>query len=372
MSDFQAIAGVSETLKALLEDRMNLTAPNLAPRDKVTITISHPSVDPSPAPSGPRLNLFLFDVVQSPYLRNQEIGGPGSAPGYPPLALELHYLMTAYPTVPTDDSTMQMVLGDAMRVLHDTPTLSAGLTRLRGVTAGTPILNDYLRDAFEQVKVTFSPTSLDVTTKLWQALQKPYRLSVAFSISVIQIDSRRGAEQAPLVRDRQITGVTGSAPTITAVAPAAAGIGQMIKLSGSNLGGPDMALLVGSVPAQIMKTSPGELVARIPDQADLQPGELPVQAASGGFRSGALPFRLVPRVTGVSFKNGLLEVTGYRLYRPDALSQVLVGGAVCVPDPATATQSKVTVAVTGLMAGKYPVRVRVGETESLEPAEVTI
>ncbi len=115
MSNFEAIRGVTWTLRRLLQDNLEV-----AP---VTITLVPPDVTLAGL-NGRRINLFLYLVEESPYLRNQEIPGEGSpgAYGYPPLSLSLHYLMTAYSEGDSSnerDLPAQEALAAGMRVFHD-------------------------------------------------------------------------------------------------------------------------------------------------------------------------------------------------------------------------------------------------------------
>ncbi len=80
----------------------------------------------STEPSRNTLTLFLYRITQSADLRGPVVpGGRNVAP--PPLALELHYLVTAW----ADDARMeQTVLTWAMRALQMNPVLdSSSLTR---------------------------------------------------------------------------------------------------------------------------------------------------------------------------------------------------------------------------------------------------
>lgn len=370
MSDYLAIAGVSESLKALLEDRMHLTAPDTASKQRVTISISHPDVKPGETPTGPRLNLFLYEISHSPFLRNQELGGPGGEPGFPPLALELHYLMSCYPPVAEDDLTMQIVLGDAMQALHSTPVLTEDLVRTRGITAGDPILSPALAGAYERAKITFHTSSHEIANKLWVASKEAFRLSVAFSVSVVQIESIRKRPQAALVRERQILSGPAASPHITQVIPDRAGIGQLFRVSGANLGGQDVTLSLNGVPVPLIKSSDTEVVAAVPDNPALQPGGLTVQVSARGFRAAPLALTLVPRITQVALDQGKLVLTGTRLTGPGHQTLVSVGAATYEPDTATPTRLEVTLAHHA--AGTYPVRVRVGDVESVEATQVAL
>lgn len=203
MNDYQVIAGVTTTLRTLLDDRMVLTAPTLPPSRRVTITSSHPDVKPQTTPSGPRLNLFLYNIEHSPYLRNEPLPGPRRT-GVPPLGLELRYLVTCFPLIEEDDETMQIVLGDALQVLHTIPVLTDTLVRTRGLGAGEPILSEALRGSPEPIKLSFEPQSFAAAREVWSAVDKPYRLSFAFTASSVRIDSLMVQPEPELVRERQI------------------------------------------------------------------------------------------------------------------------------------------------------------------------
>src|SRR5215210_7415278 len=119
MSDFRAIGGVSASLRNLLRDRME---------DPVDVTIAPPDVTVSSV-TAKRLNLYLYQVTENGYLKNQEIPGRdhAGAYGHPPLSLNLHYLLTARSGTETSsdsDLEAQQILGDAMRVLHDLPVVT--------------------------------------------------------------------------------------------------------------------------------------------------------------------------------------------------------------------------------------------------------
>src|SRR5215208_6928842 len=189
MSDFRAIGGVSASLRNLLRDRME---------DPVDATIAPPDVTVTNV-TGRRLNLYLYQVTENGHLKNQEIPGQGhpGAYGHPPLSLDLHYLLTAHGTAETEadsDLEAQQVLGDAMRVLHDLPVVTDQLTITRPAvgTLGDPILDTSLLAEFEQVKIGLQPVTLEDFSKIWTALPEAnFRRSVAYEVSVVQIESQR-------------------------------------------------------------------------------------------------------------------------------------------------------------------------------------
>lgn len=218
MSNYKAIAGVSRTLRTLLLDRMEAAAPQ--------VTIAPPDVQVSGI-SGRRVNLFLYDVSENGYLKNQEIPGQGhpAAYGHPPLSLDLHYLITAFD--PGEQSQMtgdsdhmaQELLGDAMRVLHDFGIVTDDLkiTKPTAGTVGDPVLDSGLRGEYERVKLSLKPLGIDELNKIWTALTVKYRLSVAYEVSVVQIESRFPRRLAMPVKTRRVHIAISRRPEISAV-----------------------------------------------------------------------------------------------------------------------------------------------------------
>jgi hypothetical protein len=165
-----------------------------------------------------QLNLFLYLVTFNSAWRNMDLPRqvrPGEmAP--PPLALNLHFLVTAYGRGEVDtDALSQRVLAASMSVLHDHPLLSA--TEIRSALAD----ND-LADQIERIRITPQPMTMDDMSKLWTACQASYRTSTAYEVSVALIDSRAaGRAPLPVLRrgpqDRGVTAVASAAPAVTEI-----------------------------------------------------------------------------------------------------------------------------------------------------------
>lgn len=207
MSSFLAIGGVSATLQALLRDRMELPTGML--RSDLQVTIGTPQAETAEQAAEPtRVNLFLYRATENGSLKNQMIPGTGhpSEYGNPPLSLVLHYLLTAYGATEdagqVNETRAHFLLGSAMRVLHDYPVITESLVTVN--SPPTQILHNSLRGEFERVKVTLDPISLEDLSKVWTALTRPYRLSTAYTISVVQIESRRIRTLAAPVLTRRI------------------------------------------------------------------------------------------------------------------------------------------------------------------------
>lgn len=407
MSDFRAISGVSRSLRRLLRDRMEVP---------VAVTVAPPDVTGG-VMTGKRLNLYLYQVTENGYLKNQEIPQQGhlGAYGHPPLSLDLHYLLTARSTNETaEDSDLeaQQILGDAMRVLHDLPVITEGLriTKPAAGTVGDPILDTSLRNEFERVKITLEPVTLEDLSKIWTALpDASFRRSVAYQVSVVQIESRRTRHfpqpvGEPPTAGPRVFAVPFRSPQISEIRVrrpgdppdaerpfAYARIGDTLILRGRNFASDATRVLLGAVDATSQSAIRDDRIGvTIPDDAALQPGPQTVKVVLDimmgdppsphlGFQSNLAVFMLVPGpitnlVPALSGTPRKLEITGKRLYHKDRESLTLVGDEVIRSSKYTTTTStKIAFNLpASLGSGSYPVRVRVHGAESIDERTLSI
>lgn len=378
MADHTAIAAVSRTLRTLLRDRMETFVP---------VTLAPPDVDVAGL-GGPRINLYLFQVSQNANLSNQPIPGHAhpAAYGLPPLSLLLKFLVTSYSQQedqPDSDINAQVLLGDAMRVLHDLGgRLEAqAITRPAVGTVGAPILDAALRNEFERVKLTLHPAQLEDLVRLWSAIpDAAFRRSVVYEASVVQIESRRPHRQGPPVAQRRVFVGTMGRPFIaqayvTPPTPGAprgemrARIADEITLECEAIDAARLYVRLGEL-EPIRMPLPADRVLRItipdaqypidldhpavrpiPPAARLQPGPLIVQViavhavegVAGALDLGSAVlddrasasnialFALTPRITAITPVSGnagaVLQIDGTRLWNPDGPSEVLIRDA---------------------------------------------
>lgn len=122
-----------------------------------------------------RVNLFLYEVLENAFSKNQNrITQNNGDQQYPPLALDLFYLLTPYAS---DPLSAQRVLSHAMRVFYDHSIIRAAE------------LAESLRLTVEQLAINLVPLPLEELTRIWNALQTPYRLSVSYEVRVVLIES---------------------------------------------------------------------------------------------------------------------------------------------------------------------------------------
>jgi hypothetical protein len=218
-----------------------------------------------------QLNLFLYQVTPNAGWRNVGLpsrNGRGERLTNPPLALDLHYLLSAYGE---KDFHAEILLGYAMQLFHETPVLTRDAIRLAlappATVEGTSVLPTALRTLFEselaeqveQVKISPVSMSTEEISRLWSAFQTRYRPTAAYQASVVLIESRSGAARPALpVLSRNILAVPFHQPIIESVmsqendaAPILANqpilIGHNLNLVGAQLRGDDTHVQIGGV-----------------------------------------------------------------------------------------------------------------------------
>jgi len=369
MSDYRALAGVSATLRTLLRDRMEL--PPGFTGDRIPISIGTPTAPPEqttgePVAEGARLNIFLYQVQEHAQLKNYDLPGQGAplAYGKPPLSLHLNLMLTAYGSEVEEENGLnetvaQYVLGSAMRVLHDYPTITAQMQTLRE-PIGQPILHESLHNADETIKLSLDPISLEDLTKVWTALTIPYRLSVAYAVSVVQIESQATRTYPRLVGEPPLGGpgivaVPLDRPRLDAVAVRRLGdpsdlertfpyvrVGDTLILHGGNFHRVIEVDLNGLI-IPIIPPSSTRLEVEIPDatldgetippESRLQPGAQPVEVLSAiegletfRLRSNRMLFMLAPLISTITTAAPrTVTIHGQRLYLADSAMQTLIG-----------------------------------------------
>ena len=128
MSTALAIAGVTAVLRDLLNDGLVNRNISGVLGSSVTVSVLAPDrVVPSGGAETSQINLFLYGVSPNPGWRNEALpsrDGAGRARlTNPPLALDLHYLLSAYSG---GDLHAEILLGYAMQLLHEMPVLTRG------------------------------------------------------------------------------------------------------------------------------------------------------------------------------------------------------------------------------------------------------
>ncbi|MET3653945.1 DUF4255 domain-containing protein [Dyella japonica] len=394
MSNVLAIAATTRTLRNLLLARMPLLDGDLS---DLEVTLQPPDVARKGI-SKAQLNVFLYQVVYNAAWRNQDMPGrvrPGES-ATPALALNLHYLITAWGRGESDsDAISHRVLAAAMSTLHDRPVLDGNDIR-------NALPDNDLADQIERVRFAPLPQSVDELSKLWTAFQTNYRVSSAYEATVVLIDSQSPVRASlPVLRrgsqDRGVFTQASAAPSLQSLAlphfQVGVQLGEDIVLTGSQLSAAGALARFTSLRldqpidiAPVAGDQPNTLRVHLADAADdaqamsrwvpgvytvalvTQPAGLPPML------SNELPLVLAPIIT-VSPLTGTagtiaLNITctprigaGQRVF-------LLFGDALVSPqnltNPADTTKpTTLTFQVPDVAKGTYTVRLRVDGADSI-------
>lgn len=193
MSNALAIAAVTTMLDYLLTQSL---ASSSAVVSLESVTAKPPDKARDGNESTNQINIFLYQILPNAAWRNRSIPGqvkPGET-GRDPLALTLSYLITAYGKN-DDDIEGQRLLGMAMQSLHDRPEVRArDIEQALGSANLSPdkqelLVSSNLKNQLERVRITPQILSVEEISKMWSTFQAPYRISAAYEVSVVLIES---------------------------------------------------------------------------------------------------------------------------------------------------------------------------------------
>jgi len=276
MSNALAIAAVTAVLKDLLNNGIiahDLTGAigdftvSTQPPDRVL------SAPPSTEPT--QINLFLYHVSANPGWRNAALpsrDGRGDRVTNPPLALDLHYLLTAYGNQPFH---AEILLGYAMQLLHETPVLTRTAIRT-ALKPASPVDGSILPPAFqalaaaeladqvELIKITPHFLSTEELSKLWTSFQTVYRPTVAYQVSVVLIESQASVRASLPVRERNVKVVTFSHAVIESVSPQLALPGSKLTIHGQSLSGKPIKVNFGDISIDPDSVSDSQIEVTLP------------------------------------------------------------------------------------------------------------
>ena len=408
MSTALGIAAVTAVLESLLNSiytnanlgqvKVSAVAPDL---------VTTASTNGAAAPL--QVNLFLHQVTPNAAWRN--VGLPSlSADGAialanPPLALDLHYLLTAYAT---EDCQAEALLGYAVQLLHENPVLPRNqiqscLNHQPNVAPLSLLAASGLASQIEMIKITPAPLGREEMAWLWTALKADYRPTFPFQASVVLIQSQNPLLSALPVLQRTVNAqasVMAPGPSLTAIIPPnhqpAAKAGDNVTVQGINLTGATSVVLSN---ARLM-TGPISLTPGAGTDSSLQftipnpppppvthpptaPTDLPagiylvsVQVGTGSdaVATNSLPLAMAPTMTKPPASpikrdvhgNAKVAITCAPFLRPQQEVSLLIGSTAAPADPFTVPINSPSFSFTALPATSQsvPVRLRVDGVDS--------
>jgi len=417
MTSALAIAAVSASLKDLLNN--GLIDHDLSSIGSFAVTAQPPDRITTGQTETNQLNLFLYQVTPNLGWRNAGLparDGRGARIGNPPLALDLHYLLTAYGAA---DLNAEVLLGYAMQLLHENPVLTRQQLRT-ALAAPSPIDGTVLpgpfgtlsaqdlADQIELLKITPVYLGTEDLSKLWTAMQARYRPSMAYLVSVVLIQRDAATRSAlPVLKrgpdDRGPIAQGAPPPVLASVRPAASELlpavrlGEDLVVRGTQLRSDAATIQLESVRLGIQRALPitappgpaaGPLIVHVPSAAE-DAGAMSgwavgvytaaIRIAEPGrpaFLTNGVPVALAPLITvtprSVAAGTVSLTVTCTPRLRPEQEAQArLVLGDTAFPATAITTPANPSEPTTlqltlpGVASGTYLVRLRVDGIDSL-------
>ena len=351
MSNALAIAGVTAVLRDLLNDGFINHNVSDVLGSSVTVSALPPDrIDTSETTEKSQLNLFLFQVTPNQGWRNVGLpsrDGRGERISNPPLALDLHYLLTAYGA---KDLHAEILLGYGMQLLHETPVLTRDSVR-RALAPPTPVVDggglptgmqalatSELAEQVEQIRISPQPMNAEEVSKLWTAFQAKYRPSAAYHASVVLIESAHSAKSALPVAGRNLYVFPFEQPTIDslieeagATTPITATGSLLIK--GRQLRGQSTQILIGGI----------DMTSHITDLSETQI-KLPLLPLPAGMRSGVQPVQVVHTIamgTPPTAHRGVESNAAAFVLRPTITPSVEPGAVSNVVDGVMVTSGQI-------------------------------
>jgi Pvc16 N-terminal domain len=396
VSNEMAVAAVTVTLQSLLgsEVKSKMVDPptGVDLTKDLLVTSLPPHLVRTKHTSENVVNLFLYRTEVSAAWRNRPLplqsrGGEG---GSPPLALHLEYLVTAYGE---DDREIagHFLLAQAMRALHDRGILPRDRLQLAFESA-------HVHDQIEAVTLTPRSLSIDEMSKLWSTFQTQYRISAAYLITVLLIESRLPVRSPlpVLQRGKDDKGVTTSAspmPLLAGARPrsgfAALQLGEELIISGENFDkGPLTAMLFHplfgdpkTLPVAIESGTRASIqipkTGEAPEDWPAGYYQLVLVLNTGDFtwKTNGIAFALAPSITVDPKQHNAeekIDVTITSVPRVRAGQEVIViyGSSQVAPESITTdagdkTQPSTIKAGIPLVKGKTPVRLRIAGVDSI-------
>ncbi|MGB3299424.1 MAG: DUF4255 domain-containing protein, partial [Phormidesmis sp.] len=357
MSNALAIAAVTTMLDYLLTHSLARSAAV----SLESVTAKPPDKAREGGESTNQINIFLYQILPNAAWRNQSLPNrvkPGET-GRDSLALTLSYLITAYGKN-NDDIEGQRLLGMAMQTLHDRPEIrpqdiERSLESANLLPDKQELLaSSNLKNQIERVRITPQILSVEEISKMWATFQTPYRISAAYEVSVVLIESGVPVKAAlpVLTRGNDDRGVrvqanlTPPTPTLESLSwPGIAErmglrIGDSLTLKGHHLDGDgDTVLARFSHPQR-------DRPIEVPLQRPISPNEITIvlsnEASSAwlaGFYtvslryeqgetsrfSNALSVAIAPTLTNITVTNHTLTLNCTPAVHPNQPASLLLG-----------------------------------------------
>ena len=233
------------------------------------------------------------------------------------MALELSYLVTTFGSQDNSadgDLEAQQILGDVMRVFHDIPIIGDSLHEQNDPSRpliSIPAWWGSWRDDQDHQR----PATLDDIARIWT--ESNFRRAVTYTVSSVQIDSKRPRRTALPVREPRVYVFPLRSPFIDSVSRvppfdntglATVESGDTIQIDGRNFAGAGVSVRIDATEVPLLTQTDNRITVVLP--TTLAAGVRLVQVRSDlriettpgafetrrGFESNVVPLALLPRI----------------------------------------------------------------------------
>ncbi len=202
------ISQVTRALITLIDTHVQ-ASPVLAPG-------TTPSVVPDPPDSltgDNTIGIYLYHIEENPHNKNAlPIGNSQPPIRHTPMPLNLYYQLSAHSdlTSPTGSYREQLLLGAAIKALHDYPILNDD-TQI----GPTTIFPAVLLDNDNRLQIELRPVTADEAVTFWTAGSSPLRLAAYYRVSIVMLEPEEIDSSAGPVLQYNVYAFPQQSPFIT-------------------------------------------------------------------------------------------------------------------------------------------------------------
>jgi hypothetical protein len=225
-----AIPATTFVIKAIIEARLKVAYGTFA---APKVSIEPPPRPPAPAAGNPQpepvgLTLFMHHAAANSAWRNMyepHVNGNGKRFANAPLVLDLHYLLGAQGS----DLEREALLGVGMSALHRNgivprPMIQQILGAIAIPVAPTKLMDSLTGEPLqdpanqpESITISAQAFDVDMSTKVWSALQSPMRPCAYYLVTTVFLDTGEqfppaGVVESVVLTERPEVDPAGAAP----------------------------------------------------------------------------------------------------------------------------------------------------------------
>jgi hypothetical protein len=301
MSDHRAIAAVTATLKAIIQEAASAAV------GQCDVRLGPPTAALADGTT-PTVNLYLFRTTPNAAIRNAHLPtrrADGSGRARAQAAIDLHYILSFYGDASKFEP--ERLLGAVTLALEERPVMTRAI--VESALKDVPVLElADLADAPTPVRISPATVSLEEFTKIWSIFfQVPYRISAAYVCTHVVVESDdRFSAALPVARANVLAGpISGFA--LSWAGPDAGGPGPVVAggklhLAGKGLARAGTTLTIdgAETPFEILSDAAIQVAVgtalKIGVHVAQAVAPTPVSAPHLRRRSNTIPFALHPSI----------------------------------------------------------------------------